>query len=160
MIDQRRLLLLATIFLLSPAMIRRTPALDPLAYSSLGNLSVTSTFNTDTLVITGGSGLTSTTGVTQSQSGGPTIAVFDFTNVSIGSGATVQVTGSRPIAILSRGNAIIDAAINVSGNNLTVRSLLGHVVFLVKTIGGSHEKESSGGARTLHAHCIAGVSAA
>src|SRR5262245_55220987 len=99
-IERRLVLLLATVAML-PAMVEIAYALDPLSYTSLGTLSVNSgtlTFNTDTLSITGGGGLTSTTGVTQTQPSGPTIAVFDCTNVSIGSAVTVQVTGSRPIA--------------------------------------------------------------
>src|SRR5262245_32225217 len=118
---RQRFLILAVSFVALARMVGVATALDPLAYTSLGNLSVptgTLTFNTDTLSITGGGGgLTSTSGVTQTQVGGPTIAVFDFTNVSIAGGVTVQVTGSRPIAILSRGDAIIDAAVNISGAN-------------------------------------------
>src|SRR5262245_39150373 len=114
-----RVLLLTGATLLLPTMGSVALALDPLLYTSLGTLSVNSgtlMFNTDTLTVTGGGGgLISTTGVTQTQASGPTIAVFDFTNVSIGSGVTIQITGSRPIAILSRGDAIVDASITISG---------------------------------------------
>src|SRR5271170_2284089 len=65
-------------------------ALNPGAYSSLGTLSVSSgtlVFNTNALTITGGgAGLVSTSGVIQSQAGGPNVAVFDFSDVSVGSG--------------------------------------------------------------------------
>jgi hypothetical protein len=94
--------------------------IDPLAFSSLGSLSVSSgtlTFNTDTLSITGGGGgLISTTGATQAQGGGnPVVAVFDFSGMDIGSGVSVQVTGSRPIAILSQGDLSIATSLNLSG---------------------------------------------
>jgi hypothetical protein len=93
-------------------------ALNHLSYTSLGTLSVNSgalQFDTDALTITGGGGLLATFGTTQTQPSGPTIAVFDFTNVAIASGVTINVVGTRPLAILSRGNAQIDAAISSTG---------------------------------------------
>ena len=93
-------------------------SLDPLAYSPLGSLSASSgtlIFNTDTLTVTGALGLGSTTGVLQSQAGGPDTAVFDFSNVNIGAGATLQVAGSRPLAVLSQSGLLVDANVNVSG---------------------------------------------
>jgi hypothetical protein len=102
------------------AVVAHAAPLNPLAYSSLGSLNVSSgtlTFNTDTLSVTGGGGgLISTTGTTQSQGGSnPDIAVFDFSSVGIGNGVTVQVIGSHPIAILSQSNLSIAASLNLSG---------------------------------------------
>ncbi len=94
-------------------------ALNPLSYTSLGTLSLNSgtlQFDTDALTITGGGGgLISMVGVTQTQTSGPAIAVFDFTNVTIASGVTINVIGTRPLAILSRGNVQIDAALSSTG---------------------------------------------
>ncbi len=94
--------------------------LDPSAFTSQGSLSLASgtlSFNTDTLQVTGGgAGVTSTTGALFAQGGGnPDVAVFDFSNVLVGSGVTVQFTGTRPIAILSQSNLQIDANLNLSG---------------------------------------------
>lgn len=90
--------------------------LDPNAYSAIGSLDAatgTVTFNTDTLSVSGPG--FSMTGTSQTQSGGPSIAVFDFNNVTIGSGVTVQVTGSKPIAILSRNDITIAPKISLNG---------------------------------------------
>ena len=90
--------------------------LDPLAYSAIGDLTVASgtlTFDTDTLAV---SGAFNGSGVLQSQGGGaPDIAVFDFSNINIASGVTITFQGSRPIALLSQGNATINSAITASG---------------------------------------------
>lgn len=48
---------------------------------------------------------------------GSEIAVYSFNDVSIGPNVTLQVTGSRPIAILSHGDFSLLAAINASGAN-------------------------------------------
>jgi fibronectin-binding autotransporter adhesin len=87
--------------------------LDPNGFASLGTLNHPSgglTINTDTLTI---SGAITFTGVALSQNGGPQVAVFDFDSITIGSAATVTLTGSRPLALLSRGNATIQSALNV-----------------------------------------------
>jgi hypothetical protein len=96
--------------------------LDPSAFTSQGSLSLTSgtlTFNTDTLQVSGGgAGVTSTAAVLFSPAGSnPDVAVFDFSNVLVGSGVTVQVTGARPIAILSQSSLQIDANLDLSGAN-------------------------------------------
>jgi hypothetical protein len=96
-------------------------ALDPNGYTSLGTLNVSSgtlTFDTDALQVTGGGALSSTTGVLQSQGGGnPDIAVFTFNDVTVGSSVGVQIIGSRPIAILSQSNLLIDADVLAVGAN-------------------------------------------
>lgn len=91
--------------------------LNPDAYASLGSLEVSSgslTFNTDTLTV---SGEFSLTGVIQAQSSGlPPIAVFDFSKIAIGDGVTVNFIGSRPAALLSRGDLIISSALSLNGS--------------------------------------------
>jgi autotransporter-associated beta strand protein len=87
--------------------------LDPNAYTSLGTLNHPSgplTINTDTLTVTGA---VTFTGVALSQKGGPQVAVFDFDSITIGSAATVTLTGSRPLALLSRGNSTIQTALSI-----------------------------------------------
>ena len=44
------------------------------------------------------------------------IAVFTFNSLSLGSGITLQGTGTLPIALLSQANATVGGAINVSGS--------------------------------------------
>ncbi len=92
--------------------------LDPTAFGSLGTLNVnagTLTFNTDTLTVTGGgAGLSSTIGVVHVQglepgTGRPLpdVAVFTFNNIVIDGTTNVVVQGSRPLALLSKGDATI-----------------------------------------------------
>ncbi|HEY1934005.1 MAG TPA: hypothetical protein VGG99_18495 [Acetobacteraceae bacterium] len=101
---------LAAVASLRPAPAAAQQPLDPNAYTSLGTLNVadgaTITINTDTNTLSVSGGPTFT-GVLQSQpqgSGGPNISVFDFSNVLIASGATISMTGSAPLAILSQGS--------------------------------------------------------
>jgi autotransporter-associated beta strand protein len=96
--------------------------LDPNAFPSLGTLNVSSgtlTINTDTLAM---SGAASFTGVSFNQNNGPQVAVFDFSSITIGSGVTVTLTGSRrALALLSQGNATIQPTLTVStftGNDI------------------------------------------
>jgi hypothetical protein len=93
-------------------------ALNPLAYSPLGSLSASSgilVFDTDALTLSGAVGLASTSGVLQSQVGGPDIAVFDFSSVNVGASVTFQVTGSRPLAVLSQSGLLVNANVDRSG---------------------------------------------
>ncbi len=89
--------------------------LDPNAFASLGTLSVSSgtlTINTDTLAISGAAAFT---GIVHVQGSGlPEIAVFTFDEVAIQNGV-LSLTGSRPIAILSKSNVMIDRIINING---------------------------------------------
>lgn len=55
-------------------------------------------------------------GVLQSQVGGPDIAVFTFDDIDLGTGVNVTITGARPVAILSKGNAIFRSALSVSAS--------------------------------------------
>ena len=88
---------------------------DPADYTSLGTLNISSgtiTFNTTTLTVTG-----FPNGVTANTQGGQTVAVFTFNSVSITGTATVVVTGTLPIAILSQGSLTIARPLNVIGAN-------------------------------------------
>jgi hypothetical protein len=109
------LLLLAALAL--PA---RADPLDPTSFASLGTLDLSSgsvTFNTDTLEV---SGAFSATGVLHVQGTGlPDVAVFAFSGINLPSGVAVNVTGARPIALLSQGNATIDSVSVVPVANST-----------------------------------------
>jgi hypothetical protein len=97
--------------------------LDPNAYTSLGTLNAASgavTFDTDTLAV---SGAFSGTGVVQSQGPGlPEIAVFTFDDLTLAGAVTLTITGSRPIALLSQGDASFHTPINVAGSSSLVSS--------------------------------------
>jgi hypothetical protein len=90
--------------------------LDPGAFTSLGTLDVsmgTLVFDTDTLMV---SGDFAGVGVLQSQGTGlPDVAVFTFDTVTIAGSVAIMLTGSRPIAILSKGDAMIDNVIIADG---------------------------------------------
>jgi autotransporter-associated beta strand protein len=95
---------------LTPTAVLGDP-LDPNAFTSLGTLDVTTgtlNINTSTGMITGAA---TCTGTFQSQLGAEPIAVFDFDSINIGSEVSVVVSGTRPLAILSRANATIAATI-------------------------------------------------
>jgi autotransporter-associated beta strand protein len=99
--------------------------LDPNAFTSLGTLNVSSgtlTINTDTLAM---SGAATVTGVALNQSSGPAVAVFDFSSITIGSGVTVNIVGTRPIALLSQGNAVVQAGLSGTGGYLGGGLVLG-----------------------------------
>ncbi len=106
---------LAVVFGLLAVSAQAVP-LDPNAYTSLGTLNVgsgTLTINTDTLAI---SGAASFTGVVQAQAPGlPEIAVFAFDEIDVTGNVEVSVTGSRPLALLSQGDATIALVIVEGG---------------------------------------------
>jgi hypothetical protein len=109
--------------------------LDPNGFTSLGTLNISSgmlTIDTSTLQVAGAA---SFTGVVHAQGGGlPDIAVFAFDNINIGSGVTVTVSGARPVALLSKGNAVVGAALDVSA-----------VDALFETVGGAAGPGGAGG---------------
>jgi fibronectin-binding autotransporter adhesin len=111
---RRRKLLLACASALALFSLRaNADPLNPLAFTSLGALSLNSgsiTINTDTMQITGAANFT---GVSYAQSGGSNIAVFCFNNINLESNVNVTVTGSQPLALLSIQNATIDNVISV-----------------------------------------------
>lgn len=105
-------------------------SLDPTAFESIGSLTSPSgsvTLNTTNLSVRGlldvpsspFPKLVSGSGVLQSQAGGPDIAVFTFDDIDLGTGVDITITGSRPVAILSRGNAIFRSALNVGASGAT-----------------------------------------
>ena len=53
------------------------------------------------------------------------VAVFDFDNINIGPGVTLNAVGTLPVAFLSRGNIFVSGMINVSGGNAMADSLGG-----------------------------------
>jgi hypothetical protein len=104
-------------------------ALNPVSFTSLGTLDIqptvptTYTVDTNTQTIRQGATLlfTGTTGM----SGGGTVAVFTFDNITIGGFATVKATGRYPVVFLSKGaitvrdNAVVDVR-GVDGAPATV----------------------------------------
>ncbi len=97
--------------------------LDPSAFPSQGTLTLSSGTYTITTngaaVLMNSSGTVLATGTTFSQGGSfdPTISVLDFNSISIGTGVTINVTGSDPLALLSRGMVTISGTINADGQN-------------------------------------------
>lgn len=71
-----------------------------------------------------------TTAVTYSMNGGAAVAGviengvarFDFAGLDIQTGAIVSITGARPLLIVSNGDIVVDAAINMCGANGWVTS--------------------------------------
>src|SRR6516162_8639182 len=126
--------------------------LDPNAFPSLGPLNVSSgslTIDTDTLSV---SGAASFTGVALNQTGGPLVAVFDFSSITIGSGVTVTLHGTRPLALLSRGNATIQPTLTVSAgasnpvsNTSNLGGYAGGAVYLSSNSGSGIVAMAGGG---------------
>jgi len=123
------------------AFIAASPAsaqmLDPLDFASLGTLNLSGgafTINTDTLEIRDGADALLFTGVLDDQRGMadsfgpggdvttvgplgiPHIAVFTFDGITLDATAAIIITGHRALALLSRGGAVIDTTIDVSGS--------------------------------------------
>ncbi|MBX3435271.1 MAG: hypothetical protein KF847_18280 [Pirellulales bacterium] len=103
---------------LTAALLSATPALadplDPLAFSSLGTLNVSSgtlSINTSTLAM---SGAASFTGINWPQPSGPPIAVFVFDAINI-TGGSISIIGDRPLALLSKSDAQIVPTTSISG---------------------------------------------
>ncbi|MBA3484980.1 MAG: hypothetical protein H0T51_24550 [Pirellulales bacterium] len=117
--------------------------LDPNAFASIGTLDLSSgsvTFNTSTLSV---SGAFSGTGVLQPQGAGlPDIAVFTFDGLAIEGGVTLNLIGSRPIALLSKENAMIDQFIDISGGPPTFVSI-GGTARLGGGAGGNGEEATT-----------------
>jgi autotransporter-associated beta strand protein len=102
--------------------------LNPNSFASIGAVSAPSdvlggnNFNTDTLTATFGG--TTYQGVTYAQPGGPPIAVFDFSSFSVG-GGFIFATGSRPLAVLSRGDISMSNTSAVFGAGLGASAAAG-----------------------------------
>ncbi len=112
----------------------RARLLDPEAFASLGTLVLANgsfTIDTDALQIRDAASTVLFTGVVDDQNGRadsfddsasgplgiPEIAVFTFDSIDVQSTATITLIGSRALALLSRGNATIDAVLDASGTN-------------------------------------------
>ncbi len=107
----KNVFLAAALFSLAVPAIGNAQVLDPNAYASAGALSLASgsyTIDTDALTFAGNSGVLSNG-----------IAVFDFSSINVAAGATVNVIGSHPLALLSLGDATFGAgsSFNLNGGN-------------------------------------------
>ena len=106
-----------------------TVLFNPYLFSSLGTLNVTSgTLNintgTSTTAPTLSFGSVSYTGYINNQNGMaegaangiPYVGLFDFSSINIGSGVTVNITGTNGLALLSQSSANIAATLSVDGS--------------------------------------------
>jgi len=124
--------LAATALTASAAMgsIDGTVLFNPYSFGSLGTLNVTSgTLNintgTSTTAPTLSFGSASYTGYINNQNGMaqgasngiPYVGLFDFSSINIGSGVTVNITGTNALALLSQGSANIAATLSVESVN-------------------------------------------
>jgi hypothetical protein len=107
--------------------------LDPQDFASLGTLVLANgsfTIDTDAREIRDGASAVLFTGVVDDQDGRadsfggtpgplgiPEIAVFTFDAIDIQSTATITLTGSRALALLSRGDALVDTTLDASGGD-------------------------------------------
>jgi hypothetical protein len=124
-------LLTLTILASSAGAASASDILDPASFASSGVLNLTSgAYVIDTSGGAGGAPILETSGGTvlavgatfnqggYSYSGGtfdPTIAVLDFSSVTVGAGATITVSGANPLALLSRGAETIDGQVFANG---------------------------------------------
>lgn len=109
----------SALWLFTAAILVGRPALaqplDPNQFGSVGTLNVaggTLNINTDTLSM---SGAATFGGFLHSQPSGPAIAVFNFDNVNIDIGTQVVISGSRPLAILSKDSMTIRVPLDLNG---------------------------------------------
>ena len=145
----RRKLILRTMALLTgivtTALLGYAGPLNPLAFTSSGALNLGSgTYTVDTggasPVLMDSSGNVLATGSFYNQGGlpysegvfDPRIGVLDFSSLVIGSGATVNVQGPNPLALLSRSSMTITGTVNAYGG--TGQGALGGV----GTAGGAN----------------------
>ncbi len=92
--------------------------LNPLDFPSLGTVSLPANvtpyiLNTTTLQLTGPGGFSTLAGSVSSEG----IAVFSFDVLTIPSGASLKVQGSRPAALLASGTITIAGTINANGGD-------------------------------------------
>jgi hypothetical protein len=115
-----------------------TVLFNPYSFGSLGALNVTSgTLNintgTSTTAPTMSFGSASYVGYINNQNGMaqgaangiPYVGVFDFSSINIGSGVTVNITGTNGLALLSQSSANIAATLSVSGYSNGINGLGG-----------------------------------
>lgn len=142
LICNRRVTALVCASLLSVGGTSAFAQLSPGSYTSLGTLTAVSgdtvSINTTTGVITI-NGNPTFTGVTQTQAGAGSIKVFNFDNINIGTGVTLNVTGSNALALLSKGSATIQSNLFLSGNagNANLGSTIAGTAILGGGNGGS-----------------------
>ncbi len=88
---------------------------DPNGFASMGALpSGDITIDTDALTASGVAG----NGILSAQAGGPDVAVFAFDGGAVfGSGNSLFITGSNPLALLFQGAATFSGSIDISGND-------------------------------------------
>ncbi len=109
-----------------------TVLFNPYLFGSLGTLNVTSgTLNintgTSTTAPTLSFGSASYTGYINNQNGMaegatngiPYVGLFDFSSINIGSGVTVNITGTNGLALLSQSSTTIAASLSVNGEGLS-----------------------------------------
>jgi hypothetical protein len=105
-----------TVTVNNPPIARDQARFHPDDCASLGTISATMTnltFNTDTLTVTGITPEFSATGVVGLTASNTEVAVFTFDSIIINSPPTV--TGSRPLAILSKSDFTLATTINANG---------------------------------------------
>ncbi|MBV6516764.1 MAG: hypothetical protein HPKKFMNG_02454 [Planctomycetes bacterium] len=111
----RRYVFAATVLLaaLAASGLRAAP-LDPNSFTSLGTMNLAAgsyTVDTTALTLTGPG--TNFNGVVSGS-----ICVFCFDSITVQTGATVTCVGTRPVAFLSKGTAIISGTISADGNRI------------------------------------------
>lgn len=113
----RRYVFAATMLLaaLAASGLRAAP-LDPNSFTSLGTMNLAAgsyTVDTSALTLTGPG--TNFNGVVSGS-----ICVFCFDSITVQTGATVTCVGTRPVAFLSKGTAIISGTISADGGDAQV----------------------------------------
>lgn len=113
----RRYVFAATVLLaaLAASGLRAAP-LDPNSFTSLGTMNLAAgsyTVDTTALTLTGPG--TNFNGVVSGS-----ICVFCFDSITVQTGATVTCVGTRPVAFLSKGTAIISGTISADGGDAQV----------------------------------------
>jgi hypothetical protein len=78
---------------------------------SITTLSGTATFDTDALAVSGGMDAGQWNTMTVTMSGGYEAAVAIFDTFTLAAGATLQITGKRPLILVANGNLEIDGTI-------------------------------------------------
>ncbi len=117
---------IAACFVVSLAALGIPPAaraayLDPAAFASQGTLNLSAgnyTIETNGAPVLRDSGnnvLFTGTTFLQGGSFNDTVSVLDFDSIFIGSGVSIRITGSNPLALLSRSDAVIAGLLNANG---------------------------------------------
>src|SRR4051812_7035618 len=86
--------------------------LNPNDFASVGSLSGATTYAFDTGFGLGPPTLTEPGGVVFNGVYSNGVAVFDFSDINLAAGSSLTAVGSFPLAILSRGSAILNGSVN------------------------------------------------